>query len=135
MVLGVLAAKFKIYLDEKLVGDVIVGQGNQWSLVIESFIEPGQYQLRLDQLDNLQVVARVEFPFERSDPKLIKQQLGPKNIVVQPGNSLWRIARRTLGDGINYHVIYQANKSQIRDPDLIYPGQVFTIPQEESIPQ
>jgi nucleoid-associated protein YgaU len=49
-------------------------------------------------------------------------------VVVQPGHSLWRIARRTYGDGVRYHVIYQANSEQIRDPDLIYPGQVFVMP-------
>jgi nucleoid-associated protein YgaU len=49
--------------------------------------------------------------------------------VVQPGASLWRIARRTYGDGVHYSLIYEANQSQIRDPDLIYPGQIFTVPQ------
>ena len=50
--------------------------------------------------------------------------------VVQPGNSLWRIARGTYGSGLQYTVIYEANKDQIRDPDLIYPGQIFTLPKE-----
>ena len=48
---------------------------------------------------------------------------------MQPGNSLWRIARRNYGEGIRYTVIYQANREQIRDPDLIYPGQVFEVPE------
>ena len=50
------------------------------------------------------------------------------SIVVQPGHSLWRIARETYGRGIRYTVIYEANRAQIRDPDLIYPGQVFVLP-------
>ena len=49
-------------------------------------------------------------------------------VTVQPGNSLWAIARGELGDGILYVRVYEANKAAIRDPDLIYPGQVFTIP-------
>ena len=44
------------------------------------------------------------------------------------GNSLWRIARATLGEGIRYTVIYEANRERIRDPNLIYPGQIFSIP-------
>jgi nucleoid-associated protein YgaU len=48
--------------------------------------------------------------------------------VVQPGNSLWELARRRYGNGLEYGTIYQANRGQIRDPDLIYPGQVFVIP-------
>ena len=47
---------------------------------------------------------------------------------VQPGNSLWRLARQTYGSGLRYTEIYEANKDQIRDPDLIYPGQVFVLP-------
>ena len=47
---------------------------------------------------------------------------------MQPGNSLWRIARRNYGEGPRYTVIYQANKERIKDPDLIYPGQVFVVP-------
>ena len=50
-------------------------------------------------------------------------------VVVQPGNSLWRIARRTYGDGVRYSVIYESNQSQIRDPDLIFPGQIFLVPE------
>ena len=49
-------------------------------------------------------------------------------ILVQPGNSLWRIARRLYGDGFGYTEIYSANRERIADPDLIYPGQVFEIP-------
>jgi nucleoid-associated protein YgaU len=56
-----------------------------------------------------------------------------QTFVVQPGNSLWRIARRSYGEGLRYTVIYEANKDHIRDPDLIYPGQVFVIPQDNSV--
>ena len=49
-------------------------------------------------------------------------------MIVQPGNSLWRIARRVLGEGMRYVHIYEANQAHIRDPDLIYPGQVFEMP-------
>ena len=51
-------------------------------------------------------------------------------MVVQPGNSLWRIARRVYGQGVRYTVIYAANQAQIGNPDLIFPGQIFSVPQE-----
>lgn len=44
------------------------------------------------------------------------------------GDSLWRISRKILGHGVRYTLIYEANASQIRDPNLIYPGQVFVVP-------
>ncbi|SIO29261.1 Nucleoid-associated protein YgaU, contains BON and LysM domains [Bradyrhizobium erythrophlei] len=47
---------------------------------------------------------------------------------VSRGDSLWRISRLTYGAGTRYAVIYQANRRQIRNPNLIYPGQVFVIP-------
>jgi nucleoid-associated protein YgaU len=51
-----------------------------------------------------------------------------KSLIVRPGNSLWRIARQSYGAGGRYAVIYSANRDRIGDPDLIYPGQVFTLP-------
>jgi nucleoid-associated protein YgaU len=44
------------------------------------------------------------------------------------GDSLWNIARAHYGTGFQHTLIYGANKDQIRDPDLIYPGQVFSLP-------
>lgn len=52
----------------------------------------------------------------------------PVTVTVQPGYTLWRIARDNFGDGVQYVKVFEANKTQIRDPDLIYPGQVFTLP-------
>lgn len=52
----------------------------------------------------------------------------PVTITVQPGHTLWAIARGELGDGILYVQLWEANRDRIRDPDLIYPGQVFAIP-------
>lgn len=52
----------------------------------------------------------------------------PVTVTVQPGFTLWRIARENFGSGIMYVQVYEANRDKIRDPDLIYPGQVFTVP-------
>jgi hypothetical protein len=56
------------------------------------------------------------------------QVVRDKSLTVQPGNSLWRIARRSYGAGGRYAIIYSANRDRIGDPDLIYPGQIFTLP-------
>lgn len=48
--------------------------------------------------------------------------------IVSRGDSLWRISRRVYGRGLRYTVIYDANQEQIRNPDLIYPGQIFVLP-------
>jgi nucleoid-associated protein YgaU len=57
--------------------------------------------------------------------------VAPVTVTVQPGFTLWQIASERLGAGPRYVQVFEANKDQIRDPDLIYPGQVFTIPEAE----
>jgi len=48
--------------------------------------------------------------------------------VVSRGDSLWHISRVTYGTGMRYAVVYRANRDQIRNPDRIYPGQIFVLP-------
>ena len=50
-------------------------------------------------------------------------------MIIRKGDTLWEISRRTYGEGQRYTVIYLANGDQIRDPDLIYPAQVFRLPE------
>lgn len=96
-----------------------------WTL--STTIPPGRYQLEVIQLgpDGRPQYA-IEVPFEQASREEILLQDG--RVVVQPGNSLWVIARTVYGQGEQYTVIYEANEGQIRDPDLIYPGQVFRLP-------
>jgi nucleoid-associated protein YgaU len=51
-----------------------------------------------------------------------------RTATVVRGDSLWRLSRRHYRDGMRYRQIYVANSYQIRNPDLIYPGQIFVIP-------
>jgi nucleoid-associated protein YgaU len=55
---------------------------------------------------------------------------GASAITVQPGYTLWAIAREKYGSGFQYVRVYQANQDLIKNPDLIYPGQVFKLPEE-----
>ena len=117
-----------IYLDNRLVGDTQAGADGRWSHAPAEPVAEGLHSLRVDQVDGAgSVIARVETPFLREAVRVAAA--GEAFVTVQPGNSLWRIARRTYGEGLQYSVIYQANQDQIRDPDLIYPGQVFELPQ------
>jgi nucleoid-associated protein YgaU len=51
-----------------------------------------------------------------------------RTITVQAGDSLSKIAKRELGDANKWHAIYEANRDKIKNPDLIHPGQVLTLP-------
>jgi nucleoid-associated protein YgaU len=55
-----------------------------------------------------------------------------ETVRIARGDSLWRISRRTYGEGERYTLIYDANQDQIRDPDLIYPGQVLVLPNQDA---
>jgi nucleoid-associated protein YgaU len=124
---GRAGATIRLYLDNRPIGEGGADPGGRFRIRAEGSIEPGVYKLRADQLDAAgKVTARAETPFQRAAPAEVAVAEG--RVVVQPGNSLWRIARRLYGEGPRYTVIYQANQQQIRNPDLIYPGQIFAIP-------
>jgi nucleoid-associated protein YgaU len=65
-------------------------------------------------------------PTEALAPKL---QSVDGAVIIRRGDTLWRISRRVYGYGTRYSTIYLANQDQIRDPDLILPGQVFSVPE------
>ncbi len=117
----------RAYLDNGLMGTTRADSSGRWHITPDKHVLPGLHTLRIDEVDDAgKVLARVESPFSRAEPLSIGA--GDQVVVVQPGNNLWLIATRTYGSGPRYTVIYQANKSQIKNPDLIYPGQVFKLP-------
>jgi nucleoid-associated protein YgaU len=119
-------AKVQIYLGEEPVANATADTAGGWSATANEAIGPGRHELRLDLLgEDRQVVERLSLPLARAEPT----DLAPgQNYVVQPGNNLWQIARRTYGDGVRYLIIYAANMERIHDPERIYPGQVFKLP-------
>jgi nucleoid-associated protein YgaU len=120
----------RIYVDNRPAALVVGDAKGTWSSGLDESLAPGTYTLRLDQLDpDGKTVARIETPFTRVSEPPVEGDLQVDYVVVQPGNSLWRIARRLSGKGLDYVHIYGTNQTQIRDPDLIYPGQVFEIPE------
>ena len=122
-----LAYSVRIYLNNKLESETKVSESGAWKAAL-SDIQAGVYTLRLDEVsENGKVEGRLELPFKREEEALI-QAMGEGSITVQPGNSLWRIARKYYGKGIQYVEIFERNSHLIRDPDLIYPGQIFSLP-------
>ena len=126
-------AQVRVLADDEVVGRTTAGDDGRWSVEAGANFSPGVYDLQVDQIDpeTGRVTAVIALPFERATPEAALQARQAGRVVVQPGNSLWRIARRLYGEGIQYTVIYEANQEQIRDPDLIYPGQVFDTPVTE----
>ncbi len=66
-------------------------------------------------------------------PKTIQQAplaQSDNSVIIRRGDTLWQISRRVYGQGVRYTTIYLANENQIRNPDLIEPGQIFTVPKD-----
>ena len=66
-------------------------------------------------------------PPETVSPKLEKVEGA---VIIRRKDTLWQISRRVYGRGIRYWTIYLANQNQITDPDRIWPGQVFRVPEK-----
>ncbi|MCJ2121808.1 LysM peptidoglycan-binding domain-containing protein [Methylobacterium sp. J-077] len=184
---GTPGAKLRLYLNDTLIAPGSVGPDGRASFTIGRGIKPGQYQVRIDQIDPRtgKVAARAEVPLAVPEPTRIaagegagrgpadKPTLGggpgtarpraenpssaemPSALSQNPaeargparagavfvpeittakisrGDNLWRISQRTYGRGERYTVIYDANQDQIRDPDRIYPGQIFILPTDK----
>jgi nucleoid-associated protein YgaU len=120
-------AVVRAYINDTMVAEGQAAADGSWRLVPAKPVEPGKYRLRLDRLaKDGKPVARLELPFERI---AVPPATGnSERLVVVRGDSLWNIARAHYGTGFQHTLIYGANKDQIRDPDLIYPGQVFSLP-------
>lgn len=126
-------ASVRVYLDNRSVISLPVDAEGRWRGDLPD-VDEGVYTLRVDEVSSGGAVSsRVETPFKRESAAVLEQAAagsdGPiKAITVQAGATLWAIARERYGDGTLYLRVVEANADSIRDPDLIYPGQVFDLP-------
>ncbi len=119
-------ATVQIYAGNQRLATATADAAGEWSATSTRVVGPGSIELRLDQMGkDARVVQRIVVPLAQA----VAAELTPgQNYTVQPGNNLWQISRRAYGVGTRYLIIYSANLSQIRDPERIYPGQVFRVP-------
>jgi LysM repeat protein len=134
----------RLYVDNVLAGEAKPDEAGKWTFKGQSTVPAGTHNLRADEVAaDGSVVSRVELPFMREAPAKVAETAPavvvatvaetpkapePKRITIQPGNSLWKISREIYGQGKSYTVIYEANKDQIRNPRLIFPGQIISAP-------
>ena len=132
----------RVYLDNRAITSSRISDAGLWAADLPD-IDTGVYALRVDEVDAAgKVTSRVETPFKREARQQVAEAQqsqaaqAPEQaaravrvVTVQPGFTLWAIARDRYGEGLMYVRVYEANRDKIRDPDLIYPGQVFTVPE------
>ena len=123
----------RVYLDNDAIVTLNVTEDGRWRGDLPN-VDQGIYTLRVDEVArDGKVTSRVETPFKREAPEVLAaasaSQDGPiKAITVQKGATLWAIARERYGSGELYVRVFEANRDAIRDADLIYPGQIFDLP-------
>lgn len=125
-------ARVRVYLDNRSVVTLPVDAQGRWRGDLPD-VDEGVYTLRVDEVSTAgDVSSRVETPFKREAASVLAQAAatdGPiKSVTVQTGATLWAIARDRYGDGTLFVRVFEANSDSIRNPDLIYPGQVFDLP-------
>ncbi|MEB8388476.1 LysM peptidoglycan-binding domain-containing protein [Rhodobacteraceae bacterium KMM 6894] len=125
----------RVYLDNAPIVTSRITADGSWRTDLPQ-VDTGVYTLRIDEVSSDgTVTSRVETPFKREDETVlaaVEQESSASRVravTVQPGSTLWAISREVYGEGILYVRVFEANTDRIRDPDLIFPGQVFALPE------
>ena len=101
---------------------------HRWSMVTRALMQPDKpYNLRAELLGEDESVVQVT-EIEISAESLEIGSDGSDMLVIHKGDALWRIAYRAYGQGVRYVDIFKRNNNRINNPDLIYPNQIFAIP-------
>jgi len=125
----------RVYLDNRPITTSRIAEDGRWRTDLPQ-VDTGVYTLRIDEVAaDGTVTGRVETPFKREDEAVLARVEAEteapriRAVTVQAGSTLWAISREAYGEGILYVRVFEANRDRIRDPDLIFPGQVFTVPE------
>jgi nucleoid-associated protein YgaU len=149
-------ATVRVYLNQAAVADAKTQSDGRWSLTIRGGMTPGPYVMHVDEIGSADaaVIASAETPFDypaasgpappaaasggagqplalsAADP--VVELVQTKRVVA--GHTLWALSKTYYGDPTRYPVIVEANRAQIHNPNIIYPGQVFVVPKFEPKP-
>ncbi|MGB5839042.1 MAG: Ig-like domain-containing protein [Brucella anthropi] len=147
-----------VHANDTLLGASLISPDGRFLVQSKQPLSVGDYIIRADLLDNAnQVLATARVPFRREAGENISavasdtdgqtaaasEAIGDKaassatplqkvdgSVIIRRGDNLWTISKRAYGKGTRYTTIYLANRDQIRNPDLIWPGKVFNMPKE-----
>jgi len=152
---GLAGARVRGYLDDTFLSESEVNVESNFVLEKKVSVPVGLHTVRADMLDDdNNVIARAVVPFDRPEgdqiaavsstegqqtetgsdgtQTFVQPQLTKSDnaVIIRRGDNLWRISRRFYGRGVRYTTIYLANEPQIANPNVILPGQVFSLPPE-----
>ena len=148
----------RLYLNQADIAEAKTQSDGRWSLTIKGGMSPGGYVIQADEINpsGATVVASANTPFDYPD-MLVAPALqaaaapssaepsstpSPADPVIQSvqtkrvatGHTLWALSKSYYGDPTRYPAIVEANRAQIHNPNLIYPGEVFVVPKSDAKP-
>ena len=122
------------YFDEQFITSIELDKAStdneayRWSMVVEALMKPNRkYPLLAELIDKNGIVIKTS-SINVSLEALAIGEDGSEMMVIHKGDALWRIAYRAYGQGVRYVDIFKRNNGRINDPDLIFPNQIFAIP-------
>jgi nucleoid-associated protein YgaU len=140
----------RVYAGEDFVGEAQASEHGTWLVEAQKELPVGDVTIRADAAarSTERATARAELPFVRYADGLVLEPAAavtagggvanvsasvpqPTFVIIRRGDNLWRISKRQYGRGIRYESIFAANRELIRNPDRIYPGQAFVLPQRD----
>ena len=150
----------RLYLNQADIAEARTQSDGRWSLTIKSGMSPGGYVVQADEINpnGATVVASASTPFEypealaaapspaapvdASTSSAAASAPSPADAVVASvqtkrvvtGHTLWALSQSYYGDPTRYPAIVEANRAQIHNPNLIYPGEVFVVPKSNAKP-
>ena len=121
-------SRVQLMIDGKRAGEATTDADGRWRVSPSQGISSELHTLTIEQFDSTtgKVVARSDAPLAANE--LPGPSMPGRQMIVQRGENLWRLARSVYGRGTLYTIIYEANRGRIENPHLIYPGQVFRLP-------
>jgi nucleoid-associated protein YgaU len=148
----------RLYLNQADLAEAETQADGRWSLTIKQGMSPGGYVMRADEIGHgdASVVATADTPFDypetaaptsaapiaastsaeqSSAPSLadpVVASIQTKRVVT--GHTLWALSQSYYGDPTRYPAIVEANRAQIHNPNVIFPGQVFVVPKSDAKP-
>ena len=148
----------RLYLNQADLAEAKTQSDGRWSLTIKSGISPGVYVIQADEINpsGATVVASANTPFDYPDmPTAPALQAAAASASAEPlstpspadpviesvqtkrvatGHTLWALSKSYYGDPTRYPAIVEANRAQIHNPNVIFPGQVFVVPKSDAKP-
>ena len=154
-------ATVRLYLNQADVADAKTQSDGRWSLTIKHGMTPGGYVMQADVINpgGATVVASANTPFVYPAAPVPAPPMAPtaaspsseessapspspadpviesvQTKLVATGHTLWALSQSYYGDPTRYPAIYEANRAQIHNPNVIFPGQVFVVPKSDAKP-